>query len=99
MKTKIYLRIAQRSRGTFSVSASAKPNYDSLQGNPQRYGRTKALPTLAFGLEIEFPDSLIKQAEQIAAKVNLDSDQAKIFATVLPVPSDNASPVVTERKQ
>lgn len=81
MKTKIYIRIGQHKNGRLSASASTKPNYDPLRGT-KSYGNAKALPTLAFAVEFEFPDALLKQAEQVAAKINLEKKDAVVCGKI-----------------
>lgn len=82
MKTKIYIRIGQNKNGKLKVVGGSRPSYDTLLG-PPHLGVTSVLPTVAFAVEIEFPDVLLKQAEQVAAKINLDKKNAVVCGTVV----------------
>jgi hypothetical protein len=85
MKTKVYLRIAKGSKGS-RVSASPKPCYEPIR-NAKSYtsDSDKALPTVAFALELDIPDDLFKQAEQVAAQINLTKKGATVCGTVISV--------------
>lgn len=71
MKTKIYIRIGQNKNGKLKVVGGSRPSYDTLLG-PPHLGVTSVLPTVA-----------LKQAEQVAAKINLDKKNAVVCGTVV----------------
>lgn len=82
MKAKIYLRIGLKRKGGFAAAATtSRPNYDALRGTPV-YGVTPILPTLAFAVEFEIPETLLRQAEQVAVKINLEGKQVSIGGAI-----------------
>ena len=74
MKTKIYLRIAQKKNGII-VKANAKPNYESLD-NGSSYSR-KYYPTVMVALELDIPDK-----EFSASRIQLEAKKAQTTPAV-----------------
>lgn len=83
MKTKVYLRAAKAARGV-TWHASSKPNYAAIEVASGGY--KVVLPTLAFAVEFDIPDSLFNQASEVAAKINLEKKGVTI-AGVIATPS------------
>lgn len=82
MKAKVFLRIGQMRSGKLKIVGGSRPCYDALLGTAH-LGTVPVLPTLAFAVEIEFPDALLRQAEQVAAKINIEKKDAVVCGTVL----------------
>jgi hypothetical protein len=85
VKATVYLRVAidenaRTARGRqprFAVTQrpSDEPIYD---GTVDRH----ALPTVAFGIELDIPDALFERAGQVIAELTIPEDQATIAAEV-----------------
>lgn len=88
MKTKIYVRIGKNKNGRLSVVGGSRPSYDSLKSPPHN-GTVSVLPTLAFAVELDFPEALLTQAEQVAAKINLEKKNVTVCGTVLAANSES----------
>lgn len=78
MKARVYLRVARdKKRRTTKVMANVKPNHAPIadpSGN--------LLPTIAFGLDLEIPDKVFEQAEQVIATIQIPDSAAEIAAEV-----------------
>lgn len=81
MKVKVHLRVAKGPRGP-KVEASAKPNYSPIYQDKRGYGNREALPTVAFAVTLDIPDSAFKKAEEVVAEINLPEGQLEIAGTV-----------------
>lgn len=83
MKVRAYLRVAKTGRGSrspYKIHASSKPDHRPLSSG---YGRSETvLPTVAFAIDVDIPDKLFKQAEQVIAEITIPEDQAVIAAEV-----------------
>ena len=79
MKVVAYLRVAEGPRGP-RVEASTKPNHAPLTTGTG--WKEKVLPTVAFALQLDVPDELINQAEQVIAELEIPKEQAQIAADV-----------------
>lgn len=80
MKTKVYVRVGKSnnrtSRGRTYVDASKKVNHEPL------YNASGAVPTIAFALDIEVPDSLFSNAERVAAEVKVTAKRSTVNVEV-----------------
>lgn len=80
-KVTAYLRVAKYGgdgrRAPFKVSATARPNHTPLES-----GTGVPLPTLAFAVVLDIPDSAFKQAEQVIAEIRIPEDALQIAAEV-----------------
>jgi hypothetical protein len=77
VKAKVYMRVGQKSLGGKpSVSGTAKPNLAPLSDV------NGVIPTVAFAVELDIPDALFKQAENVIATIKVDAEKATIAASV-----------------
>lgn len=66
MKTRIYVRVGRQPRGKAKVTATAvKPSNEPL------FVVSKAIPTVAFALDIDIPDDAFKRAEKVLAEIDI----------------------------
>lgn len=77
MKVKLYMRVAKQRSGfkaaVVTRKASTSPLFDS---------NARALPTIAFALELDVPDGMFRQAEQVIAALKVPESAAVIAADV-----------------
>lgn len=79
MKAKVYLRVARNpDSGRTHVAANVRPN-----SSPLTTGAGDALPTVAFGVVLDIPDRMFKQAEQIIAELKIPESAVEIAAEVV----------------
>jgi hypothetical protein len=70
------MRIAKGKDGKPRVDASVRPNHAPLfSGKGTRH--EQPLPTAAFAVEIEVPESVLRRAEQVIAEMEIPEDDAK----------------------
>jgi hypothetical protein len=89
MKAKVYMRIASHPSGRaapYKVAASVQPNYTPLTTG-QGFSET-VLPTVAFAVEFEIPESKIFAAEQAVAEIKLREEDLAVAATVTDLQED-----------
>lgn len=77
MKAKVYMRVGRKSNGGKpSVVGTAKPTLAFLRDV------NGVIPTVAFAVELEIPDALFKQAENVIATIKVDTEKATIAAHI-----------------
>jgi hypothetical protein len=80
MKVKAYLRVAKTKGPTrFKITASTRPNYHALETGGYQ---SRALPTAAFALTLDIPDTLFAHAEQVLADIELTEADVRVAAEV-----------------
>lgn len=79
MKARAYVRVAKGRSGKPIVTATARASAEPLK-DP----RGRALPTVAFAVELEIPDALFARAEEVIATMIIPEDAAIIAAEVKP---------------
>lgn len=81
MKVKVYMRLGKRTRrskyGPAVVEAGVKPSLKPLSEN-----NGTILPTVAFAVELDVPDSAFEQAEKVIAEIEVDEQSFDIAAEV-----------------
>lgn len=80
MKTRVYLRVARDKRGKARVVATVKPNARPLEAGGAR--PLDFLPTVAFAVDLNVPDSMFDQASRVVAELTISEDTADIAAEV-----------------
>lgn len=82
MKTTLYIRVAKTKKGN-KVAATSKPSVEPLSGTESTRGYAKVfLPTVAFAISVEIPDSLFNKASQVVATLNITEKQSVIAAQI-----------------
>ena len=80
MKAKVYIRIAKSKRGsTFLVEANGTPR---AAHKPLVGSGADPLPTVAFAVNFEIPDSAFRSAEQVIAEIKIPESELTIAADV-----------------
>lgn len=83
----VYLRVSKDGGRGPKVVASTKPNYEPLKTRAGQWNE-KALPTLAFAIELEIPDDAFDTAARVIASLEIPEDATQVAATVtLPEPA------------
>lgn len=77
MKVKVYMRVAKDRRGRTKVVATSRPSPAPLHNSDG------PLPTVAFGVELDLPDVMFRQAEQVIATLTIPESEAEIAMEVL----------------
>lgn len=86
MKTTLYLRVAKTRKGT-KVSASSKPSVEPLHLMRGFNNSSKEfVPTVAFAVVVDIPDSLFSKAAQVVATLNI-TEKNSIIAAQIEVPA------------
>lgn len=80
MKAKLYVRAARGRRGV-KVAADNSVRHTALTEVQDRH--EVALPTVAFAVEVEIPDAMFRQAEQVAARVELTPEAGEVIVRPL----------------
>lgn len=80
MKIRTYIRVARNPRGRKGhvITANPTPKYSPLTNSTGRY-----LPTAMFALDLDVPEEMFRQAEQVLAEVVIDKDDLAIAAQVV----------------
>ncbi len=80
MKTTVYLRVAKRSQpyrgSTMKFAASDFPNALLIESGEE------FLPTVAFALDLDIPEKMFRQAEQVIAELEIHEEDVEIAAEV-----------------
>ena len=74
------MRVAKSHNGRVKIAANARPSDEPLKDS-----NGYALPTVSFAIQLDIPDKLIYQAEQVIAELKISEDQARIVAEVAEV--------------
>lgn len=75
MKVKAHIRVGKDRRGHTQLTATTKPSL-----RPLSKSNGTVLPTVAFAVEFDVPDSMFKRAEDVIATVTIQD--AEIAAEV-----------------
>lgn len=79
-KVKVYIRVGKsmkgNTRGRTYVEASRTPSREAL------YNSKEALATVAFAVDLDIPDRLFTQAEEVIAELRITSSKQTIAAEV-----------------
>lgn len=82
MKTTIYLRVAKTKKGA-KCSASSKPNNEPLQLTKGWNNSSKEfVPTVAFAVTVDIPDSLFNKASQVIASLSVTEKNSIVAAQI-----------------
>jgi hypothetical protein len=85
MKATVYLRVAvdkqaRNMRGRQPrFAATQRPTVEPIYTTDHH----RALPTVAFALALDLPDSMFERASEVIAELNISEDDAQIAATVV----------------
>ncbi len=79
MKAVVYLRIARTKKGV-KIDASEKVNYAPLKSG------SRFLPTIAFGIELDLSEDLMKGAGLLAGILTVNAEDSKIAAKIPKLP-------------
>ena len=77
MKVKAHVRVGRDPRGKHKIAVTSRPNPFPLEK-----GNGEVLPTVAFAVEFEVPDSAFREAERVLATVVIPEDRARVAAEV-----------------
>jgi hypothetical protein len=80
MKKTIYVRVAKYAncrKADYKVEAKTEPDQRPLIG-----ASATVLPTVAFALELDIPESAFRSAEQVVASIQIPEEQLEIAAKV-----------------
>jgi hypothetical protein len=79
VKIKTHLRVGyDKKRRKTSVVANVNPNHTPLSNMKGEY-----LPTVAFAIVLDIPDSAFAQAEQVIAEITIPESEIQIAAEVV----------------
>lgn len=80
MKTKIYVRVGRgvsgSLRGRTYTKASTKPDHSPLENADGH------VPTVAFAIALDIPDSLFSQAERVLAELTVSESTSAVAASI-----------------
>lgn len=82
MKVRAYVRVAKHRTGRkgYMVVAGSTPNQEPLTKGQGMY--KESLPTVAFAIDFEIPDSAFNLAERVIAEIEIPEDQLQVAAEV-----------------
>lgn len=80
MKATVYVRVGKADRGSVKgrlyVRAGSKPDYAPLEN------ASGFVPTVAFAIQIDIPESLFRQAERVIAELDVSETTMKVAAEI-----------------
>lgn len=76
-KVRTYLRVAKNGY-KYKVEAGTKENVTPLHKGGSYNSQKEFLPTVAFAIDLDIPDSLFSKASQVVAEINLAEKGVKI---------------------
>lgn len=80
MRARVFMRVGKagsRSRKGYLVQAGLSPSYEPLSNSVGRY-----LPTAMFALDLDIPDEMFEQAQQVLAEIVVNPEDLAIAAEV-----------------